>query len=397
MDEHLRLVAQRLEVQPAGRGATAAGTAQRVQSILAAAEAHALDTRVRALAAAHAVGAAAQADAERKRAAAERQAEEYVAEVRAVTENLLARLQTHADPERRTASRLGPLTPEGVTGLAVLSAVAAAPAAAHADALVRLANAVPGSGAAQLGTGRSGAGDPAGEAAFGEVSARHLLKSGRVTLRLTDPQSGQTLASASTRLRDGRRYTVVALLSGGRLTLKSYADGRAPSRGARLRVIHAAPELGNPDLTVDGKTVAEDFRYEAATPYLSLEPGKHRYAARGPQADAMLSGRVALEPARAYTGLVVGSRGERLRVVLALDDAGAGGGGGSASTTPTSRPGQYTVRPGDSLWTIAEGRLGAGATDAAVAQQVVRVWSTNKQRIGTGDPDLIYPGTVLRV
>jgi nucleoid-associated protein YgaU len=60
-------------------------------------------------------------------------------------------------------------------------------------------------------------------------------------------------------------------------------------------------------------------------------------------------------------------------------------------------PTSYTVRPGDSLWRIAERHLGPRAKTTATAQEVARLWEINQQRIGTGNPDLIFPGQTLRV
>jgi nucleoid-associated protein YgaU len=61
------------------------------------------------------------------------------------------------------------------------------------------------------------------------------------------------------------------------------------------------------------------------------------------------------------------------------------------------QPTSYTVRPGDSLWRIAERRLGSRTTTTATAEEVARLWEINQQRIGTGNPDLIFPGQTLRV
>jgi nucleoid-associated protein YgaU len=55
------------------------------------------------------------------------------------------------------------------------------------------------------------------------------------------------------------------------------------------------------------------------------------------------------------------------------------------------------VQPGDSLWRIAGRHLGADATDLETAQEVSRLWKLNEQRIGTGNPDLIFPGQTLRM
>jgi hypothetical protein len=55
----------------------------------------------------------------------------------------------------------------------------------------------------------------------------------------------------------------------------------------------------------------------------------------------------------------------------------------------------HVVVPGDCLWDIASGRLGAAPTDAEIAAAVPAWWSVNAEVIGP-DPDLILPGQVLR-
>jgi LysM domain len=64
-------------------------------------------------------------------------------------------------------------------------------------------------------------------------------------------------------------------------------------------------------------------------------------------------------------------------------------GGGSAST--------HVVEPGESLWLIARGLDGGPAGVAQVAFRVGRLWRLNAARIGTGNPDLIFPGQELRL
>jgi nucleoid-associated protein YgaU len=55
----------------------------------------------------------------------------------------------------------------------------------------------------------------------------------------------------------------------------------------------------------------------------------------------------------------------------------------------------YTVRPGDSLWSIARRVLEPQASAGRIAREVNRLWELNQARIGTGNPSLIHVGTVL--
>jgi nucleoid-associated protein YgaU len=78
-----------------------------------------------------------------------------------------------------------------------------------------------------------------------------------------------------------------------------------------------------------------------------------------------------------------------------------------AATVPVSQPAEppkgpvtgrsYTVKPGDSLWSIARRRLGGSPSAGQIAREVDRLWRLNAERIGTGNPSLIHVGTVLRL
>ena len=57
----------------------------------------------------------------------------------------------------------------------------------------------------------------------------------------------------------------------------------------------------------------------------------------------------------------------------------------------------HVVRAGESLWSIARDLVGHGATTAAVAREVQRIWDLNAAAIGTGDPDLVLVGQTLRL
>ncbi len=68
-----------------------------------------------------------------------------------------------------------------------------------------------------------------------------------------------------------------------------------------------------------------------------------------------------------------------------------------ATAPPTGNAFFHTVRPGESLWVIAERELGPGADAAAISAEVARLWELNAEAIGTGDPDVIMAGTKLRL
>jgi nucleoid-associated protein YgaU len=62
---------------------------------------------------------------------------------------------------------------------------------------------------------------------------------------------------------------------------------------------------------------------------------------------------------------------------------------------------QITVARGDHLWSISEGHLtdavGDTPTDAEIARYWRRVIDANRDRLRSGDPDLIYPGETVRL
>lgn len=66
-------------------------------------------------------------------------------------------------------------------------------------------------------------------------------------------------------------------------------------------------------------------------------------------------------------------------------------------TAPRARPGDrsHEVQRGESLWAIASDVLGRDAGPARIAREVDRLWELNKERIATGDPDLVMIGTRL--
>jgi hypothetical protein len=195
------------------------------------------------------------------------------------------------------------------------------PAAQAAGAThVRLLNAAAGTEAGQLVADGEGAG---AAVAFGEVTRRVRVEPGSVRLELNS-EGGDPIAEPLTEeLAEGGRYTVLALGGGERVELHVLRDGEARSGQARLRAIHAAPELGEPDVRVSGRVIARKLAYPDATPYESVSPDSYRLAFARPGGAAITQARVSLPAGTATTGVVIGSGGQRTRVVILEDDTAA--------------------------------------------------------------------------
>jgi hypothetical protein len=156
---------------------------------------------------------------------------------------------------------------------------------------------------------------------------------------------------------------------------------------------------------LDSKAAVHSLSFTHATPYLSVAPGAHTLGAMRPGDTApLIKAQVKLSPDKAYSAVVVGSRGQQVRVV-SLVDRGAPLVRPSSTHTASTRSsapqeaGAHTiiVKPGDSLWSIARQLLPPGAGSKQVEAKLVQIWDRNQGRIGTGDPNLIFPGTHLLV
>ncbi len=71
-----------------------------------------------------------------------------------------------------------------------------------------------------------------------------------------------------------------------------------------------------------------------------------------------------------------------------------------ANAKPRGHGHMHVVKGGDSLWRIVEdylARNGKSPSASQIAHLVDRLWALNKDRIRTGEANLIFPGTALEM
>jgi nucleoid-associated protein YgaU len=270
------------------------------------------------------------------------------------------------------------------------------PAASVGRALVRFIHALPGVGAAQIEVSQGHGLANLGTIGFSQITRWHSLRSGRFHWSVVKGQN--VLAAGSATVGNGA-YDMVLLARASGVSLGIFRDQAGRSGTSLLRVINAAPELGAPELKLDAALLAASASFTHGTAYTSVNPGVHTLTAlkTGSVAPLVKDTTLRLTPDHSYTALLVGSAGRRLSVVTVTDRGAPLT--RSAPLTPTAprelaagRSEVVVVMPGDSLWSIARDRLGPSASNEAVYQEVLAIWSLNAERIGTGDPNLIFPG-----
>ncbi len=203
-------------------------------------------------------------------------------------------------------------------------------------------------------------------AAFGQVTPYASVPAGVVRIRLAGA-SQQAEVGAS--LVDGKRYTVVALAKGEGTTLKMFQDAEEEGGSARLRVIHAAGELGAPDVRLGKRAIAEKLRFAAATEYASVGPGSYdlRLTKPGGKGAPLVSRRITLSAGSATTAIIAGSGGEETRVIVASD--------GTATPAAAPETGLGGLAGGGTSWLLVilsaalAGALGGLAHRAATARR----------------------------
>jgi hypothetical protein len=255
--------------------------------------------------------------------------------------------------------------------LAIVMLMGLPAASALASAKVRLVNARPGAQAVGLKVVVADAPPPEiGPADYGQVTPYANVTPGSASIALSglSGSSGGADAQTTENLVDGKRYTAVALAKGAKgFQLKLYVDGDAKKKTARLRVIHAAPELGSPDIKLGQRTIAEKVAYTKATPYLSVAPGSYTLAVVKPGGNSpIFQHSISLTAGGATTAILAGSGGAPERLIMASDE----------TVTPTGAPetglGGLADGGGPPWLLVALAALFAGALGAVAQLSLAR-------------------------
>jgi len=158
--------------------------------------------------------------------------------------------------------------------------------------------------------------------------------------------STSSLADNNEAMADGHRYTLVALPDekGKGAQLKAFRDEVVPDAGkAKVRVINAAPNAGEVDVTMGGKKDAlfEDIDFGHEAGYKEIDPQSGTLQIRrdgGEYKNAPKTvdvGRMQFEAGRAYTLVVAGNNPAKPDIIKFVDEPT----GASTSRTASSTDG----------------------------------------------------------
>jgi nucleoid-associated protein YgaU len=194
-------------------------------------------------------------------------------------------------------------------------------------------------------------------------------------LQLDHTEPASTVKLTNTNYRATEPHSTVQL--GG---TDANTDYRAAEPHSRLEIggSHTAPQQ------------AADSNYRATEPRSRVQIGGTNtdYRAPEPPSKVRVSESTDSRPA---TELPTGGR-----MRMGVPDRPTDGAPTRYTDLRPTMPVRVVVREGDSLWTLAARELGPTATNGAIAARWPDWYAANRQVIGD-DPDLIFPGQVLRV
>lgn len=198
------------------------------------------------------------------------------------------------------------------------------------QALVRIVQAVPGP-AVDLMVDQA---PLATEVAYASVTPYREVPASAddFTLRAAGKPDGAVLAENSEGIMSGKHYTLVAFpgKDNDRAALQVIADDvSTPAEGrARVRVIHAAGDVDEIDVTAKGSrdTLFDDVDFREATGYEDVDPSIVALDLRSQDGERVVaSPTISIESGRSYTVVVTGkANGEPALKALVIEDRAVG-------------------------------------------------------------------------
>jgi hypothetical protein len=180
----------------------------------------------------------------------------------------------------------------------------------------------------------------------------------RFTLRRAGAGAGtEVLADNAEAMADGSRYTIVALPGdeGKGAQLRVLKDELAVDSGkVKLRVIHAAPNVGDVDVAMAGSddVLFDDVAFGREAGFTTIDPVAGTLEIRRDDDDRDAKGaarvrapRLQLEAGRAYTVVIAGADPKRPEFITFVDEPIASSSAAYASPGATGGPGTTTGGP----------------------------------------------------
>ena len=198
--------------------------------------------------------------------------------------------------------------------------------------MVRFVNAVPTSGTLDIMTDSTSL---FSAVEYGSVTAYREVRDNINAFSLKPNGRDPQLVGNTETMRDGGRYTVVALPDrDGGTTLRVMKDDLATDSGkARIRVVNAAPGNDDVDIVMIGRKDAlfEDIDYGTEAGFKDVDPMETSFTVRREDSQRVMATvkRMRIKAGRAYTIVLAGGAGGALRAISFSDEFAAD----SASTT----------------------------------------------------------------
>jgi hypothetical protein len=184
--------------------------------------------------------------------------------------------------------------------------------------------------------------------------------------------SSDPVIKATAQVKAGAAYTVAAVGALADIEGKIFPDDLgAPASGkAKVRVIHAAPEVPAVDVAVKGgPTLFEGAKFPSATDYAEVDPATYPIQVKAAgKDDVLLEASLPVKAGTIYTVAAIGGAGKDVRLLPIVDATGMGQmpSGGVATGAGGTAPAGTSV-PGISLVLTGMAVLLAAGIAASVA------------------------------